>query len=536
MCRIRQYALAVLVLSAALVAAQAGPGTGNGAVPGKGYSAGAIDEADRRRLFADLVTLVRRFHVFSPETERNLGRKWEDELPALEEEFARANNHDALIVALIHFGNTLHNPHCAFDPADKPTPLILDATADVEWKDGKPVFYVAVPPKDSAIVAGDIFEAVDGVPAAQFLERGLLNTNRNNWFGVAAALARRLAHRNSRTVAEGAHTMWTLRPRDGSGTKNIELVWHRPSSQTDQWNDYAVDYEKRSCGDLPPVEYGPYTLWAEGQNFCLYISPDARYRAYPIVRYFSFSYTRTMDESFAPVQHRVRADHDALLAGLSALKDAHAILLDLRNNGGGNNPNWVMDWFAPGPYTDQYVFTRLDDALREPSFLHDTNIEDEHERRFDLAELEVRAPGQAFARRRPLNCRPDTCDWDNRYVPSHRVTTLPLALLVGPGCVSACDTFTQQFDEFSFAPLIGEPTATGQTSRRLKRYVVFHGERLGTLEMAFSYEVGGRSGKRVEGEPIHLDERVDRTFENRGHYDALLVDHAIRALEKRKHP
>jgi hypothetical protein len=297
-----------------------------------------------------------------------------------------------------------------------------------------------------------------------------------------------------------------------------------------------VDYEKRSCSDLPSVDYGPYTLSAEGQNFCLYTSLDAHYRVYPIVRYFSFSYTRTTDESFAPVQHRVRADHDALLARLSALKDAQGVLLDLRNNGGGNNPNWVMDWFAPGPYTDQYVFTRLDDALREPSFLHDTNIEDEQEIRFDLAELEVRVPGQAFAKRRPLNCRPDTCDWDNRYVPSHRVTALPLALLVGPGYVSACDTFTQQFDEFNFAPLIGEPTATGQTSRRLKRDVVFHGERLGTLEMAFSYEVGGLSGKRVEGAPIHLNDRVDRTFENRGHYDALLVDHAIRALKRGKQP
>ena len=169
-----------------------------------------------------------------------------------------------------------------------------------------------------------------------------------------------------------------------------------------------------------------------------------------------------------------------------------------------------MDWFAPRPYADHCdVFTKLDDALRDPAFRKDANMDDPTEARAFLSELDAHAPGQAFSKRRPVPCRPDTCDWDNRYVPSHRVTTLPLALLVGPNCVSSCDSFTQQFAEQGLAPLVGEPTATAHTTRRLKREIVFRGEVLGTLEVAFSYEVSGVSGERVEGVPIDLDERVD---------------------------
>ena len=64
------------------------------------------------------------------------------------------------------------------------------------------------------------------------------------------------------------------------------------------------------------------------------------------------------------------------------------------------------------------------------------------------------------------------------------------------------------------------------------RDVMYQGERLGTLLAAFSYEVSGKSGERVEGVPIHLTERVDHTFANRARYDALLVDRAITTLPK----
>jgi hypothetical protein len=490
------------------------------------------DAPSRRRFFADLVALVRRYHVFSPQTEKNLGRTWDSELPALEAELTGAADEASLVVALIHFGNSLHNPHCGFDPSEPATVVRLDAKADVEWAGGKPVFYVADAPKSAGLAAGDVIEDVNGVAASDLLDRDLHRTNRNNWFGVAQAVAGALTMRSTRTTPAGSHATWTVRARGGGAARKVELTW-RLGQERAGGSDFAVDYARASCAGLRGVQYGPYALTAEGPNFCLYASRDPRYAAYPIVRYFSFAYFGHGEDDYQPGFHKARADHDALVAGLAAVRDAHAVLLDLRDNRGGSNPNWAMDWFAPAPYTDHFVYTRLVDELRDPAFRHDANMDDSAETSAFLAQLDARTPGQEFAAKRPFFCKPDGCDWDNRYTPSHRVTTLPVALLVGPDCVSSCDAFTQQFSEWGLGPLVGEPTATGHTTRRLERDVVYRGKLLGRLTMAFSYEVSGKTGERIEGVPIALTERVERTFANRDRYDQLLVDAAIAAVKRR---
>ena len=293
--------------------------------------AGASDAASRRRFFADLVALVRRFHVFSPQTAKNLGRSWDDELPRLEAELVGAPDRAALVTALIHFGNSLHNQHCGFDPREEAKVVVLDASADVEWTDGKPVFYVATPAKGAAMAAGDVVVDVDGVPAAALLEHDMYRSNANSWFGIARGVARGLTRRSTRTTPEGTRAVWTLEPRGGGARKRVELTWR---AEPDAWEgaDYAIDYGRSRCVGLPAVDYGPYALTAEGPNFCLYTSKDARFLPYPIVRYFSFGYIHPRDESYAPAQHRARADHDALLAQLAAAKGARAVLLDLRDN------------------------------------------------------------------------------------------------------------------------------------------------------------------------------------------------------------
>jgi hypothetical protein len=353
-------------------------------------------------------------------------------------------------------------------------------------------------------------------------------------FSFAREVAEQLTHRSTRSTPAGTHVSWTLRPRGGGAPKAIDLAWQEAGYDEGEGegSDYAIPYDARRCHDLPPVAYGPYAIAFEGPNFCLYTSTDARYRAYPVVRYFSFGYFNRGETTYGRGFHRARADHDALAASLGALKGARAVLLDLRDNRGGNNPNWVLDWFAPAPYVDHYVFTRLDDDLRDPAFRRDANMDNPREAHEFLAQLDARAPGQEFAAKRPFFCRPDAqgCDWDNRYVPSHRVTTLPLALLVGPGCVSACDSFSQVFADWGFGPLIGEPTAAAFTTRRLERAITYRGETLGRLAVAFSYEVSGKTGAPVESVPVPLSERVERTFANRATYDATLVERAVAAL------
>jgi hypothetical protein len=195
-----------------------------------------------------------------------------------------AADRSALTLALIHFGNSLHNQHCGFDARDEAPIVVLDAVADVEWTDGKPVFYVATPPKGSIAVAGDIIEEVDGIAGSDLPAHDALRSNANSWFGIARAVALSLTRRTTRTAAEGSRASWTLRSRDGGPTKKLDLEWHIAAPSPDRGSDYAIDYARAQCSDLPAVDYGPYALASEGPNFCLYTSKDGRYRAYPVDR------------------------------------------------------------------------------------------------------------------------------------------------------------------------------------------------------------------------------------------------------------
>src|SRR5258708_9420109 len=48
------------------------------------------DERARGRLFDSLVSDVRRLHVFTPQIEANLGRRWDEDLPGLKDEMQKA--------------------------------------------------------------------------------------------------------------------------------------------------------------------------------------------------------------------------------------------------------------------------------------------------------------------------------------------------------------------------------------------------------------------------------------------------------------
>jgi hypothetical protein len=263
-----------------------------------------------------------------------------------------------------------------------------------------------------------------------------------------------------------------------------------------------------------------------GFNYCVYGSSEGRGRHYPIVRQFSFRY---------PDVGLLKVDHHNLKEYLGELKGAKGVILDLRDNRGGNNPNWFLDWWAPRPYYDHFVHTRLHEDFDSVEKLERAGITGWGPARFQtyLSALEQRTDDTAFMEPRPFFCpTPDCENWDNRYEPKNQVTTLPVALLVGPRCVSSCDHVVYVFKENEFGPVIGTPGAAGFTAYRLK-YDVKHpvsGENLGSVNFAFSYEVSGKTREKVEAVVVEPDVMIGPTFENQGRYDRLLVGAAIEAL------
>jgi hypothetical protein len=505
----------------------------------------AAARARNRALFDHLVAEVRRLHVFSAQTEKNLGRRWEDELPALARELEAADTRVKLSVALEHFVNALHNPHCWFQPASNSDHLTLGFSVNAEWKGDTPIFRVWEVDDAAlrgAITPGDVVVSVDGVPAASFVTAHALESRANNRRGLARDIGHWLTGRSTlrSPVTEGQSSEWVLKGSDGA-SKTVKPVWKEADEGS--WSDFGLDYDKTGCGGLWPRKYGSYELAFTGARYCIYASKRARFRDYPIVRQFSFRY---IDEEWSPsptwLAHTDQRNLKAQLASLSP----KGIVLDLRDNNGGNNPNWFLDWWAPAGWTDNGVRMRLDEQFRDRAARRAAEVSmGDGNGAWYAAQLDARTKGQELSAPRPFFCRPGPasdpdakdCAWNNRYVPSHRVTTAPVALLVGAGCVSSCDSVAHAFDENDFGPLVGEPTAAAYTTSRMKIAVKdASGVEIGSIRIAISMEISGVTGKDIEAVPLHIDYPVDRTFDAKDAYDAALLEAAMRGFEEFRFP
>lgn len=483
-------------------------------------------------LFDRLVADVRRYHLFAPQTAKNLGRTWEDDLPLLRAEFAAAKSPEALRVVLHHFGNSLHDVHCQFRADERGERLTLGFTVGFEQKADGFELYVervaksAPPEVREALHVGDVLVAVDGVPASGLVRHHALESNMNAWPNVANGVARFLtARRTSVTTARaGATSTFVVRPRSGGAERTLVATW-RPKEGTDAPDDVDIDYATNDCVFLDPKDYGPYTLAARGYRTCVYTSTAPKFRDYPIVRQASFRY----DE----IPHGPIVDQAFLSSTLARLKPK-GVLLDVQENGGGINPNVFLDWWGNKPYVDTETHVLLDPSLpalaRGPA--PRVSSWNGAMSAWYAAELAARTEGQRVTRGRPFQCKADTCAWDNRYVPKHRVTSAPVALLLGPGCASSCDAVAYHFAEQRFGPVVGRPSMGGFTTHRLETEVVFRGKRLGSLSFAVAYDTAPGGTESIEAVPVHIDVPVPRTFENHARYDAVLVEAAIEALRR----
>ena len=516
--------------------------TASTAEPAAGPSSQAAAHPDaeaRAQLFDDLVGKVRRYHVFAPAAFRNLGRSWDDDLRRLRAELVAADSPPKLSAALRHFGNSLRDPHCRYLSPGRPSTIDVGFTLDMEW-DGKRATYYVASIRDreraGALTVGDVLLSVDGVAGDAIVDHFDLETNANSPFTVAYGLTRYLTHRTTEDLwaAEGKESTWVFRRRQGDERVTLKSTWKRPgmgrSSGQGDW-DPGARYDKPTCARRRSVDYGPYELTHAGWGVCAYTSKRHPYRAYPIVRQYTFSYSFPSGP-FNPV-YLLEKDQLLLSRALGPAARIRGVILDLRDNGGGNNPNWFLDWWAPGSYVDDFVHYRVHPDLVEkddsrPSFIRHDDIAADYR-----SVLKSGAEGERTTRPWPFFCPPKSCDWDNRYTPKHRVTKAPIALLVGPRCVSTCDSFSRLFSQYQFGALIGQPTAAAHTTARHRLEVSVKGLELGELTIAVSYEVDGKTRKRIEGVPIRLDRTLAPSFENRERYDALLVEAAIAELKGR---
>lgn len=473
--------------------------------------------AERLALDRSLVAEVQTLNRFAPQTDRNLGHPWSDDLPLLEAEFSAAATRPELLRALGHLGNSLHNDHSGFRPAGPNAWAEIDARLGVHWNDGRPTWFVVrAGPDAGGAQAGDRLVEADGVPAERLVERHGFESSGNSWRGIASDVAYWLTVRDTRMPVPET-TSWVLE-RDGERV-NASLRW-RSSGYVQRTIEES--FAENTCGALREIDYGPYRLVTPGVGYCLYAATEAPFDAFPIVRQHTYLYS-AFGSGMVPA---LRADQASMRTALAALPRARGVILDLRENTGGNSPGWFMDWWAPVPYPALVHRRLLAPSLSDEQRLARVGVAGEDAVTY-LAGL---AAGQPWIESR-FGCRPGACDEEGRIVPRHPVTTLPVAVLVGPHCVSACDSVSRYFMENDFAPLVGEPTSAAYAGGDLKLAVLApDGSELGVLALAASYHVSGHGGDDIEGVPLTLDRPVDRTLENYARYDRLLVETAMEAL------
>jgi hypothetical protein len=505
-------------------------------------------EQERSVLYDRLVSTARRYHVFSETAQKNLGFKWDTDVAALRDEFASAQTDDDMVVALTRFANSLHDVHCQFRPAKKGDRLALGFDVAIDWREGRPDFYVDKV-NDTAlakdVLVGDRVVSVNGVPAAKLLRTHMHDSNMNAPFTLGEDVAEFLTRRRTTRTRdkEGDASTWVLRAagaKDAKDDRTVRVHWGRRPPE--EGSDFALDYTSKDCVNAVPRTYGSYATVGRGYRLCVLTSNAGKYRDYPIVRQVSMRY----DE----LPHGAILDYELVKAKLATLAGAKGVILDMQDNPGGVNPNLFLDWWADKPYTDTFTRVLFDSAFSSKQALADYGLNmTDAAAKFYLDAFAKRGASDRFAPPRPFACKaapragaqasgsPEaaaTCDWDNRYAPSHRVTKLPVALVLGPGCGSSCDAFAWHFQHQKFGPIVGRPSMAGFTTHRSRFPVSLRdgAKPLGTVDFAASFDTAtADSNDSIEARPIAIDVPVMRTFENREKFDQVVVDAAIGALE-----
>lgn len=496
------------------------------------------DEAARLALFNSLVERIRDVHVFNappygPDAE------WESLLPVLEAEFRAATDLVSLNIALRHLGNSLRNPHCSFTasgplkglPSDR---LTSGFRLKQELVDGVPRLYLdSIEDESLGLNLGDVLVAVDGVEDP--IATHSLESSANFAYGVARNVAQHLSSPTTdrSNFRLGDTTEWTFERRRSGERVSVKTQWAEPTSKPRPHEFTEFVYEGDSCGTLSPRDYGPgYRRTAAGLNYCLYVSDHPDFKAYPVVRHFSFLYLPTGYTT--DVYHAIRAEWYSLSAHLAAVDRVDGVVLDLRDNNGGYSPNLFLSWWATKPWDTGSVVKRASRTLLEEPMVGSA----------------FRRPSDLALYKEQLDSVGDDADflpptvWDPApdggltRIPDRRVIERPVALMVGPQCLSSCDFFSLVWSRNDMGPIVGERTASGYTAWRMGIPVRVGDLDLGTLGVALEYKIMGDDSSAVEAIPIPLTKSLDRTFDNADTYDADVVSAAVDSLraQARKAP
>jgi Peptidase family S41 len=497
-------------------------------------------------LYRALVARIEALHVFGgtegqPITASAPGPAfWREAKPILEAEFARARTKGDVIEALRHLQHSLRDGHCDYeapelpkgDPARGLGTLMLGLDFFAESNDGSAAkAYVAkvLRPGETRVRPGDELVAIDGATLATWAEAHPFETNA---FDPNTRFERTI--QAAATISDAPGNMRigdtrVMRFRRETSEFDVALTWDRPpvfgiSYTNVDNNDIEAERPLAGLGCIAPnaVNYPTYQFVGGGVNYCMYLSRDPKFREYPLIRFLSFGYAGQQES--AKVMRAVKSDMESLQL---RLKVPHAgVVLDLRENHGGNNPHMFTRWFADKPVGNEMVNIRVaPDPVPRNDLTRAFFGEEQKVAKYEAAQKAGTPWLHEPFLNAPMVLPP---------MPSDRVSNKPVALVVGPGCKSSCDDMAVSFALNDLGPIVGRQTAHILTVARLPLPVRdADNTDLGTLEIALSYSTRGTDPATLEGRSLTLTTEIPKRFTNLANDDALHVEAAVAALKAR---
>lgn len=465
-----------------------------------------------QRLVAD----IRAVHLFSdawPE------ERWLSELPALESEVLASRSRTALLIALSHLSTSLRDGHLAFTPSggwEDPSIAVVPVTFFQAGSPLAPRFFVRDADPETQLGAGDELVSYDGIDTADLLQHFRFSIDRSSPGARAQRLTELLSWRQTQVSPGILGSTVEVRVRRGDRVASAALVFQRngpppPSSEE------PPPHGRAECA-APPRDYGQgYELARASRRLCLYRSNEPALVPYPIVRHVSFFY------GDAGIDYEALGrDREMLRAFLHESPPLSGILLDLRDNAGGHHAGLFLPWYLGQRFGTSAQWVRL-----HPQLVERERLERALGDRAAVHEYLRRAEAGERFWVRSFRCPPSECP-AQADVPLARV---PVALLVGPACVSACDDFFEVWRQHSAGPTVGASPAAMGTAIRYPLLVQLGHEVLGEFTVALSGTRSSDGGLWREGAPAAVGYEVEPVWPPLA-FEQTIVRTAIAALGK----
>lgn len=483
------------------------------------FSLSAYTNKEKINIYNEIMKNIETYHLFNNKTIENLGFDYKKSLKDIKKYFSDAKTEKDLMIATAFLINNLHNPHCYFYPNEQVDLFYSGIVFGVEIIDGKEQFYISTV-EDKTIKAneGDILLSVDNIKADEFFTKYHFYSNKNNKKGVLLDIAKTLTV--SKFVNSDDKQLFKFKSRKSKEIYDVQIIWK--VKEKNYSNDINVN--NHQCKSFKDYENTKYTLTAFGNNFCFFTSTEDKYKNYPVIKFYSFMYSGN------DFPNNMILDYTLLKKYLSEIKDIKGLIIDLRENSGGNNPNWFLSWFALGKYKDFYVTIPYNSALNTVEKIKKLKLTGWNNKKYNdyINSFKNKKSNEKFYG--PVQFF-ETKTNDNTYEPENLLLKTNIALLTSQKCVSSCDHFVYIFHENKFGITVGEPTAAGFTSYRAEFNLSVNKKNLGSYYLAFSNDFSGKTNKETESDLINIDYPLEKTFENQNNYLQMLIDSAVNNIK-----